>query len=183
LGALGNCHPEALAPNPFGVEHCAMIRRAIYPGSFDPVTNGHLDVIDRARKLFDEVIVAVAHNDQKQPLFTLEERLQLLRDTVGNSDHVEIAPLDGLLVDFAVARQASAVIRGLRAISDFEFEFQMALMNRKLEATVETIFLMPKEEYTYLSSRIVKEIARLGGNIAEFVPPRVAEAFRSKLAK
>jgi len=160
-----------------------MIRRAIYPGSFDPVTNGHLDVIDRARKLFDEVIVAVAHNDQKQPLFSLEERLQLLRDTLGNSDRVEIAPLDGLLVDFAVARQATAVIRGLRAISDFEFEFQMALMNRKLEATVETIFLMPKEEYTYLSSRIVKEIARLGGNIAEFVPPRVAEAFRSKRAK
>jgi pantetheine-phosphate adenylyltransferase len=160
-----------------------MIRRAIYPGSFDPVTNGHLDVIDRARKLFDEVIVAVAHNDQKQPLFTLEERLQLLRDTIGSSDHVEIAPLDGLLVDFAVARQATAVIRGLRAISDFEFEFQMALMNRKLEATVETIFLMPKEEYTYLSSRIVKEIARLGGNIAEFVPSKVAEAFRSKLAK
>ena len=160
-----------------------MIRRAIYPGSFDPVTNGHLDVIDRARKLFDEVIVAVAHNDQKQPLFSLEERLQLLRDTLGNSDRVEIAPLDGLLVDFAVARQATAVIRGLRAISDFEFEFQMALMNRKLEATVETIFLMPKEEYTYLSSRIVKEIARLGGNIAEFVPPRVAEAFRGKLAK
>ena len=183
LGALGNCHRRALAPNPFGVEHCAMMRRAIYPGSFDPVTNGHLDVIDRARKLFDEVIVAVAHNDQKQPLFTLEERLQLLRETLGNSDHVEIAPLDGLLVDFAVAHQATAVIRGLRAISDFEFEFQMALMNRKLDASVETIFLMPKEEYTYLSSRIVKEIARLGGNIAEFVPPRVAEAFRSKLAK
>ena len=160
-----------------------MIRRAIYPGSFDPVTNGHLDVIDRARKLFDEVIVAVAHNDQKQPLFSLEERLQLLRDTLGNSDQVEVAPLDGLLVDFAVARQATAVIRGLRAISDFEFEFQMALMNRKLEATVETIFLMPKEEYTYLSSRIVKEIARLGGNISEFVPPRVAEAFRGKLTK
>src|SRR5438045_1802808 len=183
LGALGNCHREPLAPNAFGVERSAMIRRAIYPGSFDPVTNGHLDVIDRARKLFDEVIVAVAHNDQKQPLFTLEERLQLLRETLGNSDHVEIAPLDGLLVDFAVARQATAVIRGLRAISDFEFEFQMALMNRKLDASVETIFLMPKEEYTYLSSRIVKEIARLGGNIAEFVPPRVAEAHRSKLAK
>src|SRR5436305_11199106 len=108
------------------------MRRAIYPGSFDPVTNGHLDVIERARKLFDEVIVAVAHNDQKQPLFTLEERLQLLRETIGASNHVEIAPLDGLLVDFAVARQATAVIRGLRAISDFEFEFQMALMNRKL---------------------------------------------------
>ena len=160
-----------------------MIRRAIYPGSFDPVTNGHLDVVDRARKLFDEVIVAVAHNDQKQPLFTLEERLNLLRSTIGHLDKVEIAPLDGLLVDFAVARKATAVIRGLRAVSDFEFEFQMALMNRKLEATVETIFLMPKEEYTYLSSRIVKEIARLGGDVAEFLPAPVAKALRAKLGK
>ena len=160
-----------------------MIRRAIYPGSFDPVTNGHLDVIDRARKLFDEVIVAVAHNDQKNPLFSLEERLGFLKNALGKIKNVEVAPLDGLLVNFAVTRKATAVIRGLRAISDFEFEFQMALMNRKLEATVETIFLMPKEEYTYLSSRIVKEIARLGGNIAEFVPHKVAEAFRSKLAK
>jgi pantetheine-phosphate adenylyltransferase len=160
-----------------------MIRRAIYPGSFDPVTNGHLDVIDRARKLFDEVIVAVAHNDQKQPLFTLEERLELLQGTIGKLDNVEIAPLDGLLVDFALARKATAVIRGLRAVSDFEFEFQMALMNRKLEATVETIFLMPKEEYTYLSSRIVKEIARLGGDVGEFLPAQVAAALRAKLRK
>jgi pantetheine-phosphate adenylyltransferase len=168
----------------FAIRHSlAMIRRAIYPGSFDPVTNGHLDVIDRARKLFDEVIVAVAHNDQKQPLFTLEERLSLLRGTIGKLDKVEIAPLDGLLVDFAVAREATAVIRGLRAVSDFEFEFQMALMNRKLEATVETIFLMPKEEYTYLSSRIVKEIARLGGNVGEFLPAPVAAALRAKLGK
>ena len=158
-----------------------MIRRAIYPGSFDPVTNGHLDVIDRARKLFDEVIVAVAHNDQKNPLFTLEERLKLLRSNVGRLKNVEVAPLDGLLVDFAVARKATAVIRGLRAISDFEFEFQMALMNRKLEATVETIFLMPKEEYTYLSSRIVKEIARLGGDVSGFVPAAVAKALGAKL--
>ncbi|MBA3881280.1 MAG: pantetheine-phosphate adenylyltransferase [Chthoniobacterales bacterium] len=156
------------------------MRRAIYPGSFDPVTNGHLDVIERARKLFDEVVVAVAHNDQKQPLFTLEERLELLRATIGNMDCVQIAPLDGLLVDFAVQQRATAVIRGLRAVSDFEFEFQMALMNRKLEANVETIFLMPKEEYTYLSSRIVKEIGRLGGDITKFVPPKVVEAFRRK---
>ncbi|MDQ6938878.1 MAG: pantetheine-phosphate adenylyltransferase [Verrucomicrobiota bacterium] len=159
------------------------MRRAIYPGSFDPVTNGHLDVIERARKLFDEVIVAVAHNDQKQPLFSLKERLELLRATIGEADHVRVAPLDGLLVSFAVKEKATAVIRGLRAVSDFEFEFQMALMNRKLEGSVETIFLMPKEEYTYLSSRIVKEIARLGGDIASFVPPRVAEAFAKKLRK
>src|ERR1700716_3099841 len=163
---------------------CAqMIRRAIYPGSFDPVTNGHLDVIDRARKLYDEVIVAVAHNDQKQPLFTLEERLSLLRATIGEGDHVQVAPLDGLLVDFAVRQKATAVVRGLRAVSDFEFEFQMALMNRKLESNVETIFLMPKEEYTYLSSRIVKEIARLGGDVSGFVPARVAKALAKKLGE
>jgi pantetheine-phosphate adenylyltransferase len=156
------------------------MRRAIYPGSFDPVTNGHLDVIDRARKLFDEVIVAVAHNDQKDPLFTLNERLEFLQQTVGEMDNVKIAPLNGLLVDFAIAKNATAVVRGLRAISDFEFEFQMALMNRKLEASIETIFLMPKEEYTYLSSRIVKEIARLGGDISEFVPVSVAGALNKK---
>ena len=156
------------------------MRRAIYPGSFDPVTNGHLDVVDRARKLFDEVIVAVAVNDQKQPHFTLEERLGLLEATIGKLDGVQIARLDGLLVDFAIKQNATAVVRGLRAVSDFEFEFQMALMNRKLEANVETIFLMPKEEYTYLSSRIVKEIARLGGDVAKFVPPPVAEAFARK---
>jgi pantetheine-phosphate adenylyltransferase len=160
-----------------------MIRRAIYPGSFDPVTNGHLDVIDRARKLFDEVIVAVAHNDQKHPLFSLDERLGLLKGALGKIRNVEIAPLDGLLVNFAVARKATAVIRGLRAISDFEFEFQMALMNRKLEAKVETIFLMPKEEYTYLSSRIVKEIARLGGDVTSFVPAAVAKALGAKMTK
>jgi pantetheine-phosphate adenylyltransferase len=160
-----------------------MTRRAIYPGSFDPVTFGHLDVIDRARKLFDEVIVAVAHNDQKRPLFSLEERLGFLKNALGKIKNVEVAPLDGLLVNFAIARKATAVIRGLRAISDFEFEFQMALMNRKLEATVETIFLMPKEEYTYLSSRIVKEIARLGGDVTDFVPARVARALRTKLKR
>jgi pantetheine-phosphate adenylyltransferase len=158
------------------------MRRAIYPGSFDPVTNGHLDVIERARRLFDEVIVAVAHNDQKQPFFSLEERLELLQKVIGDRDHIKLAPLDGLLVDFAIAQKSTAVIRGLRAISDFEFEFQMALMNRKLEASVETIFLMPKEEYTYLSSRIVKEIARLGGDISQFVPACVARAFEKKLS-
>ena len=159
------------------------MRRAIYPGSFDPVTNGHLDVIGRARKLFDEIIVAVAHNDEKQPLFSLEERLALLRDALDKIDHVRVAQFDGLLVDFAVAQKASAVIRGLRAVSDFEFEFQMALMNRKLEDSVETIFLMPKEEYTYLSSRLVKEIARLGGNVSGFVPGPVAEALAKKFKR
>jgi len=159
------------------------MRRAIYPGSFDPVTNGHLDVIGRARKLFDEIVVAVAHNDEKQPLFSLEERLALLGDALDKIDHVRVAQFDGLLVDFAVAQEANAVIRGLRAVSDFEFEFQMALMNRKLEDSVETIFLMPKEEYTYLSSRLVKEIARLGGNVSGFVPRPVAEALAKKFKR
>ena len=161
----------------------SMFRRAIYPGSFDPVTNGHLDVIDRARKLFDQVIVAVAHNVEKQPLFNLEERVSLLQSTTRNFDNVEVAPLPGLLVDFAIAREAAAVIRGLRAVSDFEFEFQMALMNRKLHSKIETIFLMPKEEYTYLSSSIVKEIARLGGGVADFVPAPVAAALETKLKR
>jgi pantetheine-phosphate adenylyltransferase len=159
------------------------MKRAIYPGSFDPVTNGHLDVVERARKLFDEVIVAVADNDEKQPLFSLEERLNLLRATVGKADNVRIAHFDGLLVEFAMENQARAVIRGLRAVSDFEFEFQMALMNRKLESGVETIFLMPKEEYSYLSSRIIKEIARLGGNVSNFVPPVVAKALAEKFTE
>jgi pantetheine-phosphate adenylyltransferase len=159
------------------------MKRAIYPGSFDPVTNGHIDVVERARKLFDEVIVAVAENDEKQPLFSLEERLDLLRQTVGKIDNVRIAHFKGLLIDFAVREEANAVIRGLRAVSDFEFEFQMALMNRKLKDTVETIFLMPKEEYTYLSSRLVKEIARLGGDVAKFVPGGVVTALGKKFKK
>ena len=155
------------------------MRRAIYPGSFDPVTNGHLDVIERARKLFDEVIVAVAINDQKHPLFAPDERLAMLRQAI-TIDAVRVAPMEGLLVEFAASEGAHAVVRGLRAISDFEFEFQMALMNRKLDPEIETIFLMPKEEYTYLSSRIVKEIAKLGGDVSAFVPPLVAEALAKK---
>ena len=159
------------------------MRRAIYPGSFDPVTNGHLDVIARAGKLFDEVIVAVALNIEKDPLFTLDERLQLLRDALSDQRGVRVGQFQGLLVEFAIAEQANAVIRGLRAVSDFEFEFQMALMNRKLESSVETIFLMPKEEYTYLSSRLVKEIARLGGDVSAFVPAAVAKALANKMTK
>src|SRR5438093_10882388 len=152
------------------------MKRAIYPGSFDPVTNGHLDVVERARKLFDGVIVAVAQHDEKQPLFSLQERLDLLQQTVGKIDNVRIAQFDGLLVEFAIEQEANAVIRGLRAVSDFEFEFQMALMNRKLKDSVETILLIPKEEYTYFSSRLVKEIARLGGDVWKFVPGMVAGA-------
>lgn len=158
------------------------MRRAIYPGSFDPVTNGHLDVVQRAARLFDEVIVAVAHNEQKTGLFSMDERRHLLEQTVGELPNVRVAQFSGLLVDYARKEGVNAVIRGLRAISDFEFEFQMALMNRKLEPAVETIFLMPREEYTAISSRIVKEIAKLGGNVEAFVPPWVAQALREKFA-
>ncbi len=157
------------------------MRRAIYPGSFDPVTNGHLDVLGRAANLFDEVIVAVATNEQKTGLFATEERMELLSKTAGAMANVRVARLEGLLVNFARAEGACAVVRGLRAVSDFEFEFQMALMNRKLDPNIETIFLMPREEWTYLSSRIVKEIARLGGNIDAFVPLAVAHALRERL--
>jgi pantetheine-phosphate adenylyltransferase len=159
------------------------MKRAIYPGSFDPVTNGHLDVIDRASNLFDEVIVAIADNVEKQPLFALEERLEMLRSSLEGRSNVRVGQFAGLLVDFAVKENANAVVRGLRAVSDFEFEFQMALMNRKLQGTVETIFLMPKEDYTYLSSRLVKEIARLGGDVSKFVPTHVANGLRKKFLK
>jgi pantetheine-phosphate adenylyltransferase len=156
------------------------MRRAIYPGSFDPVTKGHLDIIERASHLFDEVVVAVAFNEAKKASFSAEERVALLRETTQGIVNIRVVSFDGLLVEFALANGALAVIRGLRAVSDFEFEFQMALMNRKLEPKVETVFLTPKEEFTYLSSRIVKEIARLGGNVEEFVPKPVAEALRKK---
>ena len=156
------------------------MKRAIYPGSFDPVTFGHLDVIQRALKLFDEVIVAVAFNDQKQGLFTVDERVALLERATREMANVRVAQFSGLLVNFAREQEAIALIRGLRAVSDFEFEFQMALMNRKLEKSIETLFLMPKEEYTYLSSRIVKEIAGLGGNVESFVDATVAQALREK---
>ena len=159
------------------------MRRAIYPGSFDPVTNGHLDVIGRARKLFDEIVVAVAHNDEKQALFSLQERLALLGDALDKIDHVRVAQFDGLLVDFAVAQKANAVIRGLRAVSDFEFEFQMALMNRRLQPRLETIFLTPKGDYTFLSSRIVKEVGRLGGDVTPFVPASVALRLKQKFSE
>jgi pantetheine-phosphate adenylyltransferase len=158
------------------------MRRAIYPGSFDPITKGHVDVIKRAAKLFDELVVAVAFNDQKQSLFTTEERVAMIQEVVQGETNIRVAQFDGLLVEFARDQQAIAVVRGLRAISDFEFEFQMALMNRKLEPAIETLFLTPREEYTYLSSRIVKEIARLGGGVEAFVPESVAEALKTRFA-
>ena len=159
------------------------MRTAIYPGSFDPLTNGHLDVIERAVKLFDQVIVAIANNDAKNPLFTLAERRDLVNRSVSLLKNVETDTFDGLLVEYVERRSGQAILRGLRAVSDFEFEFQLALMNRKLNERVETIFMMPKETYTFLSSRIVKEIARLGGDVSAFVPPHVREALAKKLAK
>ena len=158
------------------------MRTAIYPGSFDPVTNGHLDIVQRAARLFDQVIVAVAHNEAKHPLFSVEERLALVRQCVGHLPNVSTDSFSDLLVNYVERRGGQAIIRGLRAVSDFEFEFQLALMNRKLNERVETIFMMPKETYTFLSSRIVKEIARLGGNVSCFVPPPVREALARKFA-
>jgi pantetheine-phosphate adenylyltransferase len=152
------------------------MRTAIYPGSFDPLTNGHLDVVQRAAKLFDRVIMAVAKNEGKQPFFTPDERLALVKQAVKHLPNVQADTFDGLLVEYVVSRKAQAIVRGLRAVSDFEFEFQLALMNRKLNENIETIFMMPKDTYTFLSSRIVKEIARLGGDVSAFVPAHVQEA-------
>ena len=158
------------------------MRKAVYPGSFDPITLGHIDVIKRAAKLFDEVVVAVAHNDAKQPLFTIAERVELISACLEESrlTNVRVDAFDGLLVDYASQQQASALVRGLRAISDFEFEFQMALMNRKIQPDLETIFLMPKEEYSYISSRMVKEVSRLEGDVSSFVSPNVSAALDTK---
>ena len=158
-----------------------MKRTAIYPGSFDPLTNGHLDVIQRAAKLFDRVIVAVAENESKQPLFTLAERVALVKQAVTKLPNVQTDSFSTLLVEYVAAQKAQAIVRGLRAVSDFEFEFQLALMNRKLDENIETIFMMPKDTYTFLSSRIVKEIARLGGDVRAFVPPNVQVALKKKL--
>lgn len=157
------------------------MRTVIYPGSFDPFTNGHLDVVHRAAKLFDHVIVALARNEAKGPLFAIEERLDMVRQSIKGLENVSAEAFEGLLVNYVEKRGGQAVIRGLRAVSDFEFEFQLALMNRKLNERVETIFMMPKDTYTFLSSRIVKEIARLGGDVSAFVPSQVASMLRKKL--
>lgn len=156
---------------------------AIYPGTFDPLTLGHLDVIERAARIFDRLIVAVGINASKQPLFSIEERLAMVQDVVKGMPNVEVDSFDGLLVEYCRQKSVYALIRGLRAFSDFEYEFQMALTNRKLAPDVETIFLMPKETHSYLSSSMVREIAEMRGNIEEFVPPIVQAALEKRLQK
>ena len=155
---------------------------AVFPGSFDPITNGHLDVVDRALRVFDRVRMAILVNPDKQPLFTVDERVEIIREAYRDHPRVEVDTFTGLLVDYAQRVGASVIIRGIRAISDFEFEFQMALMNRKLAPEFETIFLMPTEEYTYLSSSIVRDIARLQGDVTSFVPPAAATALATKFS-
>ena len=157
---------------------------AIYPGSFDPVTNGHLDLIHRGSKLFDRLIVAIARNmDKGDPLFDMDERKDMLEAMTSGLDNVTVDIFDGLLVYYCIEKNANAVLRGIRAVSDYEFELQMALMNRKMEPRVETVFMMPAEKYSYLSSRIVREIANLGGPLAGLVPEMVEERVRRKIAQ
>ena len=157
-----------------------MVTIAVYPGSFDPITNGHLDIIRRAAQLFDRVIVAVAQNGEKSPLFSVKERVALAREAVKELRNVSVDEFGGLLVGYARKKRAAVIVRGLRAVSDFEFEFQLSLMNRKLDARIETIFLMTKDEYTFISSRLVKEICQLGGDVSDFVPRGVERAMRRK---
>ena len=156
------------------------MKTVLYPGSFDPVTNGHLDVAFRAAKIFDKVIMAVAHNSEKKGFFSFEERMELLKHACREHDNIEIASFNGLLANAVEQFEASAVLRGLRAVSDFEYEFQMALMNRELNKKCETLFMMPSPEYSFISSRLIKEIAICGGDIDSFVPDFIVEAIRRK---
>jgi pantetheine-phosphate adenylyltransferase len=149
------------------------LRVAVFPGSFDPLTNGHVDIIHRGARLFDRIVVAILMNSDKQPLFSVGERVEILRECFAGESNVEVETFDGLLVDYIKRRQASVIVRGLRAVSDFEYETQMALMNRHLNPAVETVFMMPSEQYTYVSSRLVKEVAALGGSVSGLVPPLV----------
>lgn len=162
------------------------MRRAIYPGSFDPVTNGHLDIIERGCKLFDEIIIAILINPEKRPFFTIEERREILKEVLREINRstcgLRVDDFEGLLVHYAVAQEADAIVRGIRAISDYEYELQMALMNRRLEPTIETVFMMPAEKYSYVSSRLVKEVFQLGGELNGLVPSLVEERMKQKMA-
>jgi pantetheine-phosphate adenylyltransferase len=159
------------------------MRIAVYPGTFDPITNGHVDIIQRTLQLFDRVIVAIASNPKKGPLFPPEERLSMAREALSDLQKVSVEMFEGLLVDYARRKEASVVIRGLRAVSDFEYELQMALMNRKLDRSVETVFLMPSEEFSYLTSTIVKEVASYGGDVSQLVPKGVADRLVKRFSK
>jgi pantetheine-phosphate adenylyltransferase len=162
----------------------APMRRAIYPGSFDPVTNGHLDIIERGCKLFDEIIVAILIHPEKQPFFSIDERREMLSEVLTGIDHaqckVRVDAFEGLLVQYALAQKANAIVRGIRAISDYEYELQMALMNRRLEPSIETVFMMPAETYSYVSSRLVKEVFQLGGKLTGLVPTTVQKRMKDK---
>jgi len=155
--------------------------KAIYPGSFDPPTNGHLDLIERGSKIFDELVVAILRNPEKSPLFSVAERRNMLEAMTAGFDNVSVETFDGLTVEYAMKVEASAVLRGIRAISDYEYELQMALMNRKLQPKLETVFMMPAEKYSYVSSRLVREVAQLGGSIDCLVPPLVGQKLREKM--
>ena len=157
-------------------------RVAIYPGSFDPLTSGHVDIIERGSRIFDQIIVAILSNVEKTPLFSEKERIEILRDVFKGRANVQVETFNGLLVDYAQQKKASVIVRGLRAVSDFEYEFQMALMNRHLAPGIETVFMMPAEQYTYISSRLIKEVFTLGGEITGLVPPVVEEQLRAKQA-
>ena len=155
---------------------------AVYPGSFDPLTNGHVDIISRGARLFDRIIVAILVNAEKSPLFTMDERVDITRSVFKTHSNVEVDTFDGLLVDYVERRDAQVIVRGLRAVSDFEFEFQMALMNRRLRPAIETVFMMPAEQYTYISSRLIKEVFALGGRVQGLVPDIVEARLREKVA-
>jgi pantetheine-phosphate adenylyltransferase len=153
---------------------------AVYPGSFDPLTNGHVDIISRGARLFDRIIVAILVNAEKSPLFTMDERVEITRSVFKTHQNVEVDTFDGLLVDYVERRDAQVIVRGLRAVSDFEFEFQMALMNQRLKPKIETVFMMPAEQYTYISSRLIKEVFSLGGRVEGLVPELVEQRLRGK---
>ncbi|MBI5543408.1 MAG: pantetheine-phosphate adenylyltransferase [Deltaproteobacteria bacterium] len=159
------------------------VHSVIYPGSFDPLTNGHLSLINRALRMFDHVTVAITHNPKKTPLFSVEERVELIREAVKNDPRVEIDAFEGLLVDYARRRKEHLILRGLRAVSDFEYEFQMANMNRTLDADIETVFVMTGEDYYYISSQIVREVAALGGDVSSLVPPNVLRKLKERFAR
>jgi len=160
-----------------------MCQKAVYPGSFDPVTYGHIDLIKRASGIFEEVVVAVAHNPTKNPIFSVKERVAMLKDALKGMNNITVEDFDGLVIDFARKKKIHVIIRGIRMISDFEYEFQMALTNRRLAADIETIFLMPSEQYSFLSSKLLKEAAGLGADLSSFVPAAVEKELKKKLKK